>query len=249
MLATAFDVQSVETTVIAQDGETVVIGGLIQRNNTKSENKIPWFGDLPGVGSLFRYRTESKARTELIVILTPHIVRCKEDADRILALESRRVDFQLGDVLRAHGTSGMGPMLPQPGDGLRGCGSCADGSCIGNPSYQAPAAGFQGAPPMPAGPEMMPVPRVLPNGGQPTSQLPPPQRVPGNAQASPPLVPVPVPTSGQPMQQVSLFPQQQYAGSAPAPGAPAFTPPPPAPSTFQGGYVPVNVMMPPARPQ
>src|SRR5262249_33213404 len=74
-LATQFNVQHVETTVSAKDGETVAIGGLIQKRDAKSENKYPWLGDLPYIGALFRYRTQDKTKTELLVILTPHVVR------------------------------------------------------------------------------------------------------------------------------------------------------------------------------
>src|SRR5262249_15052026 len=68
VFATAFNVQTVETTVTAWDGETVALGGLLTRRDEKHENKIPWFGDLPGVGALFRYRTQIKQKTELMVI-------------------------------------------------------------------------------------------------------------------------------------------------------------------------------------
>jgi hypothetical protein len=112
--AVAFNTQIVETTVIAQDGETVVIGGLISKNDTKTENKVPYLGDLPFIGALWRYRTESKTKNELIVILTPRIVRSRAEGDRILAEESRRMDWILGDVLKAHGTAGMEPVMPLP---------------------------------------------------------------------------------------------------------------------------------------
>jgi type II secretion system protein D len=254
VFATAFDVQSVETTVIAQDGETVVIGGLIQKKNTTAENKIPWFGDLPVVGALFRYRTMDKARTELIVILTPHIVRCKEDADRIFALESRRVDVSLGDVLKMHGTSGMAPMLPQPGEG-RGCDSCGNGNGDkGNPSYQVPGM----APPMPAGPEMSPMPRQLPPASQPTSQVQPQQMPANNPQAGPVLVPASVPTAAEQLQAASMqrLQPQPYPGNSPSQAGPVLSPaaaPASGQPVYQGGYVPANViqipMVPPERRQ
>ncbi|MFO0967068.1 MAG: secretin N-terminal domain-containing protein [Gemmataceae bacterium] len=121
ILGTVFNVQRIETTVSAWDGETVALGGLITRLSQKNENKVPWVGDLPGVGALFRYRTYQKKKTELIVIMTPHIVRCKADADRILAEESRRVDWILRDVHRLHTSGpafGLNPDLktiPLPG--------------------------------------------------------------------------------------------------------------------------------------
>ena len=45
----------------AEDGETVLLGGLIARTSNKNENKVPWFGDLPHLGWLFRYRTQATA--------------------------------------------------------------------------------------------------------------------------------------------------------------------------------------------
>jgi hypothetical protein len=119
VLASIINNQSVETTVVAQDGETVVIGGLIAKRDQKTENKIPWFGDLPGIGAMFRFRNQVKEKRELIVILTPHIVRCKLDADKILAEEARRMDWILGDVLKTQGASGMEPAIPPPSDPLR----------------------------------------------------------------------------------------------------------------------------------
>ena len=126
--AVAFNVQDVTTTVTAQDGETVAIGGLISHTDAKNENKVPWLGDLPYVGTAFRYRTQVKNKTELLVILTPHVVRNRIEADRVLAEEAARMDWMLGDVTRFQGLSGMDPVLhPQqyplpgsPGGGVDG---------------------------------------------------------------------------------------------------------------------------------
>src|SRR5439155_6423172 len=105
--ATAFNTQTVDTTVVAGDGETVAIGGLITKRDVKAENKLPILGDLPGFGALWRYRTQVKAKVELLVIMTPHIIRSRFDADRILAEESRRMHWVLGDVLKTHATTGF----------------------------------------------------------------------------------------------------------------------------------------------
>ncbi len=110
-LATAFNVQNLTTTVTAQDGETVALGGLIGRRDEKNENKVPWLGDLPYIGTAFRYRTQAKTKTELLVILTTHVVRSRADADKVLAEESRRMDYILEDVVRSQGLSGMDPVL------------------------------------------------------------------------------------------------------------------------------------------
>ncbi len=112
--APAIDTQTMDTTIIAQDGETVAIGGLIKHQDVKAENKVPWFGDLPWVGTLFRYRSQLKTKQELLIILTPHIVRNRFERDRILAMEGARMDWTLSDIVRTHGISGMDPLFPLP---------------------------------------------------------------------------------------------------------------------------------------
>jgi hypothetical protein len=111
LFGTSLNIQHVETTVVAGDGETVAIGGLITKRDQFDENKVPWFGDLPLVGALFRFRSLRQERTELMVILTPHVVRSRCEADAILAEEARRIDWVLSDVVKVHGTSGMEPIL------------------------------------------------------------------------------------------------------------------------------------------
>jgi type II secretion system protein D len=138
--ASAFNVQTLDTTVAAMDGETIVIGGMITKRDERTENKIPWLGDLPGVGALWRFRTQNKAKVELLVILTPHIVRTTFDADRILAEESRRMDWVIGDVLKTQGTSGMEPILPPPPAlGPNGCLPAALPLAPSAPALSAPA--------------------------------------------------------------------------------------------------------------
>ena len=94
-----------DKTVIAKSsalafGRPFYRDGLITRRDQKSENKIPWFGDLPWLGTLFRYRTQIKQKQELLVILTPRIVRCRAEAARVLSEEARRMDWVLGDIIR-----------------------------------------------------------------------------------------------------------------------------------------------------
>ena len=111
---TAINVQHFESTITACDGETVVLGGLIQKMKTTTEAKTPILGDMPWIGWAFRYRTQQTASTELVVILTPHIIRDRSDSERILAEEARRIDWNLPDVLKVHGTSGMEPVMQRP---------------------------------------------------------------------------------------------------------------------------------------
>src|SRR5262249_38276738 len=68
ILAPAFNIQTVQTTVLASDGETIVLGGLISKQDTRQENGIPYFKDIPYVGALFRYRTHVIQRREVLII-------------------------------------------------------------------------------------------------------------------------------------------------------------------------------------
>jgi general secretion pathway protein D len=64
-----------ETSASVRDGETFVIGGLTQDNQLKTKSKIPGFGDIPGLGNLFRNTRSTRSKTELYIVITPHIVR------------------------------------------------------------------------------------------------------------------------------------------------------------------------------
>jgi general secretion pathway protein D len=101
--STSLNIQHLETTVSAYDGDTIMLGGMITKSDERAENKIPWLGDLPGIGAAFRFRLEERKKTELIIIMTPHIVRNREEAQAILADESRRIDWNLPDIERVHG--------------------------------------------------------------------------------------------------------------------------------------------------
>src|SRR5262249_54505539 len=72
----------------------------------------------PYIGAAFRYRTQMKQKTELLVIMTPHVVRSRMDADQILADEARKISWHLPEVVKMHGPSGMEPVIgPPPGGG------------------------------------------------------------------------------------------------------------------------------------
>src|ERR1700694_5209311 len=64
-----------QTTVHLHDDETLVIGGLIQENDTRTTTKVPLLGDLPLVGRVFRNDNVQGQRNELIIVVTPHIVK------------------------------------------------------------------------------------------------------------------------------------------------------------------------------
>ncbi len=77
-------VRSIETTVVVKDGQNVALGGLMREDTTETESKVPFFGDIPGLGWLFKTRGKEKQKTNLLVFLTPHIIRSQADMDRII---------------------------------------------------------------------------------------------------------------------------------------------------------------------
>jgi len=74
--------RQVENTVVVSDGETVVIGGLISDRYEDSVNKVPWLGDIPGLGWLFKSTSKSLSKENLLIFLTPHIMRSAADLER-----------------------------------------------------------------------------------------------------------------------------------------------------------------------
>ena len=67
--------RSAKTNVVVKDGQTVAIGGLIGNEDTVTESKVPVLGDIPIIGWLFKSRTKQKRRTNLVIFLTPKVVR------------------------------------------------------------------------------------------------------------------------------------------------------------------------------
>ncbi len=88
-----------ETSVTARDGETFVIGGLTQENSLSTKSKVPILGDIPLIGQAFRNRRSNTSKTELYIVITPHIVRHRRYGD-----ESPPITGQTGP-----GTTGAGP--------------------------------------------------------------------------------------------------------------------------------------------
>jgi general secretion pathway protein D len=71
------------TSVIVKDGQTIVIGGLMQDNTDMSNTRVPFLGDIPVLGWLFKSRSKNKMKTNLVILLTPHIVVSEEDIARV----------------------------------------------------------------------------------------------------------------------------------------------------------------------
>jgi len=70
----SIDTRELNTTVLIENGDTVVLGGIFQDENASKEEKVPWLGDIPGVGALFRRRANESKKRELLIFVTPTIV-------------------------------------------------------------------------------------------------------------------------------------------------------------------------------
>lgn len=81
-------IRSASTEVLVQDHRTAVIGGLISNNDNYERQGVPWISDIPVLGNLFSDTSSDKMKDNLIVFLTPHVVRNKTDL-RALALDQR----------------------------------------------------------------------------------------------------------------------------------------------------------------
>ena len=75
--------RTIETTILAEDRQTIVLGGLIQDDVNDSESKVPLLGDIPVLGNLFKSRSKTKAKTNLLVFLRPTVIRTAEDASAV----------------------------------------------------------------------------------------------------------------------------------------------------------------------
>jgi len=141
--------RALESSVVIDDQQIVVLGGLIQDSLTDGTEKLPYAGDLPVFGSLFRYDTRSRQKTNLMIFLKPTIVRTTNEGRE---LTSERYDYLRGEQI--NGAPGdrwfwKDPTIPElpPLGTLPGTGQNAIGITL---TPVPPSAGTPAAPPMPA---------------------------------------------------------------------------------------------------
>lgn len=70
----AIDTKHIQTQVLVENGGTVVLGGIYEQNERDDETKVPFFGDLPGLGVLFRTKTRTSNKNELLIFITPKML-------------------------------------------------------------------------------------------------------------------------------------------------------------------------------
>jgi general secretion pathway protein D len=96
----AFSTREAETTVVVQDGETVLIGGIIDDAISHTRSGIPFLMDVPVLGRAFRSESDKVDRTELLVTITPSVIRSRDEARRVTDDYSDRIEG-LTDLRRA----------------------------------------------------------------------------------------------------------------------------------------------------
>ena len=90
----AFNKREFDTTVLVDDGDIVVLGGLLDQSNSAGVDKVPGLGDLPGIGGLFRSNNRQHSRRNLMVFIRPTILKSRADAQ---GLAARSYDFIRAD--------------------------------------------------------------------------------------------------------------------------------------------------------
>jgi general secretion pathway protein D len=124
--------RTITTTVNVPDGDTMVIGGIITETDSKDNSRIPWLGDIPLLGRLFRRDTDSSSRTTLYFFVTPHILRDKNFAD--LAEISYKAKLNAAEVIGSGKVKQIDPNFQSAGDKV-------DLSPFELPLYRSPRSG------------------------------------------------------------------------------------------------------------
>ena len=75
-----FNERSVTSRVVVQDGQTIGLAGLIQDSDSRQNQGIPWIKDIPLLGALVSQQANARTRTELLVLITPHVIHDQRDA-------------------------------------------------------------------------------------------------------------------------------------------------------------------------
>jgi general secretion pathway protein D len=121
--------REIETTVTVDDGEILALGGLLDDNERKTIERIPLLSDIPGLGELFKSRSKSRTKTNLMVFIRPTILRSKEDAQRLTQqrygyvrdMQLRRnpdAEPSIDQLVRDYMGAEPPAAAPQPGDAV-----------------------------------------------------------------------------------------------------------------------------------
>jgi type II secretion system protein D len=101
------DITQAQTTISALDGQTVVFGGMITQSDQIIQRRVPGLSSIPILGRLFRYDYNQNSKNELLIIMTPRVIRSESDAESLKQIEAGRMSWCLADVQKVHGYSGL----------------------------------------------------------------------------------------------------------------------------------------------
>jgi len=107
IIVPSIDNTSAVTTISARDGQTVVFAGLITSDKANVTRGIPYLSNLPVLGNLFKFERDAERRTELLIVMTPRIIKYDEDYEWLNAVESERMSYCLSDVVNVNGDVGL----------------------------------------------------------------------------------------------------------------------------------------------
>ena len=191
--------RTVKTQIVAKDQSTIVIGGLIQERASRSVSKVPVLGSLPVLGTLFRDTTTRKQKTNLLVFLTPYIIRDEGDYRRIFEKKRKeQEDFMVRFYGKKRGYQPDVDYGRKAGPLSRiHVGVTEETSRAENGGPGLPGEGVTTPPPEsfpPAGPRRRSTPGDAPAQDpalppQPEGQVPPPPEAPQEAPPPPPELP------------------------------------------------------------
>ncbi len=146
------DKRSIESSVAVEDGQIVVLGGLIQDQFTDNNSAVPLAGELPLIGALFRYNNRQRTKTNLMIFIKPTVVRGPTGA---VEVTQDRYDYLIGEQNKLNPPPRIywnDPTYPQ----LSPSGTLPGGAPLVAP--MAPSTGTPGAPVMPSAPAPSPAP-------------------------------------------------------------------------------------------
>ncbi|WP_392343428.1 type II secretion system protein GspD [uncultured Shewanella sp.] len=85
--------RSISTEVVAESGQTVILGGLISENSNDNNSGLPWLSKIPVIGSLFGTTTKSKVKTELVIMVTPKVIQRSDEWEAVKEQFSKGLQF------------------------------------------------------------------------------------------------------------------------------------------------------------
>ncbi len=109
-------VRRAETTIELRDGQSFAVAGLLQSNHSKAQRQLPWIGSVPVLGTLFRSAAYQKDETDLVIIVTPRLVKPKAPGERLITPLDRRVASNDGEFF-LNGIQEVPAKRPNPSQG------------------------------------------------------------------------------------------------------------------------------------